>query len=128
VQLAVRRWLLFLLLSYQLGVAKVADPDLGSESLGCPLQSLRDSFLANHLVREVVVAIRTVASAWDAIESRGKALTIQFETLGIAAVATAERGPLVLRLLGLLVRELRRVVGRVVDDQIRRVCRGRLRR
>lgn len=108
-------------------MASIAGPDLGSESLWCPLQSLRYSFLANYLVREVVVAVRAVATAWDAIESRGKALTVQLETLGIAAVAPAESGSLVLRLLGLLVRELSRVVGRVVNDEVRCVCRGRLR-
>lgn len=126
-ELTVRCGLLLLLLSCQLGMASIAGPDLGSERLWCPLQSLRNSFLANHLVREVVVAVRAVATAWDAIEPRGKALTVQLETPGIAAVAPAESGSLVLRLLGLLVRELRRVVGRVVNDEVRRVCRGRLR-
>ena len=64
--------------------------DFGPEGGRCPFQGLCHGLLPVDLILQVILTRVAVTAPSYAVETAGKALTVELEALGIAAVASTE--------------------------------------
>jgi hypothetical protein len=64
--------------------------NFGPECVRCPLEGLCDGFLSEDFVLQIVLTGVTVTASRNAVESTGKAFTIELETFTVAAITAPE--------------------------------------